>query len=156
MKLNKFREEAIKKKDIELLYEYIDIVNEYNDNDENIEEVYELILGQAMEASAEYISSARTFDVGNKRERLYVRALYEHAISLYSEKNLHQAKELFLLLEELVKDTQFQDAFETHALAVEHGVSLDELLNKYADQRSLKEGDVFVLKFKKELDARFL
>lgn len=151
MKLERIKQEALKSKEIELLYEYVDMVNDYNDKEDDVEEVYEVILAEAMERVAEYLSRGQFFNPDDSKQRLYLRAIYENAISKYSDEEYLSAKELFLLLSQIVDVSAYKEAFVIHAKAADANIPVYDLLEVYADKRMFHEKDIFVLKFKKDL-----
>jgi len=109
--------------------------------EEEINEIFTFIVNNAFDLLAEKLSTLETFNMDNEEDRAAARAIYEHAIQLYSENNKKGAKEIFLILSHSIGKHSLKDAMLLHAAVVISGTSFDDFIDTLVDVSKVDEND---------------
>ncbi len=108
---------------------------------EEINELFTFIVNEAFDRLAQNLSEEKKFDMSDPEQWATVRAIYEHGIQRYSEKDIKGAREIFLILYYTVTEEELRDAFMIHAAAVAAGHDFDSFIENLADVKSINPND---------------
>ncbi|QOR61559.1 hypothetical protein ACM66Z_08975 [Sulfurovum sp. ST-21] len=110
--------------------------------EDEINEIFTFIVNTAFDKLATYLTEHRSFNVvTNEEERAIARAIYEHAIQRYSEKDKKGAKEMFLVLYHTIDYDELKDAMMVHAAAVMSGMEFDDFIENLVDVKDIDPHD---------------
>ena len=137
--MKKFEDEMYNQKSIEKGYLLLGTKMAIQASEDEINEIFTFIVGQAFDVLAENLTQHKGFSITNPEELATARAIYEHGIQRYSENDIKGAKEIFLVLHHTIEDDDLKDAMMIHACAVMAGHSFDDFIEKLADTSSIDE-----------------
>ena len=137
--MKKFEDEMYKDKSIEKGYMLLGTKMAIKAPEDEINDIFTFIVNQAFDVLAENLTNHKGFSITNPEELATARAIYEHGIQRYSEKDIKGAKEIFLVLHHTIEDDELKDAMMIHACAVMAGHTLDDFLEKLADTSQIDE-----------------
>lgn len=147
--LEEARENAIKEKDISLMYETLDSMLILDLDEEKINKLYEEILKTSFDNVEELMNK-------NKKLKLqgdnlyYIRALYEYAVEKWSNDNFKGAKELIFILANIVDDEKLIKSLKILIVFISQKMNLDEFYDKQVDLKRISDDKVygyFILNF---------
>jgi hypothetical protein len=146
--------EAVHEGDLKALYE---LVENYNEEltDEIEQGLYGNILDLALESLTNKLETKDKLSLKQTQEYYVLRALYEYAISHYSDKKFEEAKALFEVLDSIAEEKEFKKAMQIHSLAANLHVEIDSFLDKYCLLKD-KMDDFYIKEFKKEAQELLL
>ena len=113
-------------------------------SEDDINEIFTFIVNTAFDRLAEKLTASQDFDMTDIEDIATARAIYEHGIQRYSEKDIKGAKEIFLVLHYTVKHDEIKDAMMIHAAAVMAGHTFEDFIEKLVDVSSVNEEDPLV------------
>jgi len=122
---------------------------------DEINEIFTFIVNEAFDRLAQTLSEEKKFDMTDPEQWATVRAIYEHGIQRYSEKDEKGASEIFLILYYTVPEAELRDAFMVHAAAVMAGHDFDSFIENLADVKSINPNDAtafFITSFAQPTD----
>ncbi len=122
-------------------YQLLDAKLLMEEGEEAINEIFTFIVNEAFDRLADTLAEERKFDMTDPEEWATVRAIYEHGIQRYSEKDEKGATEIFLILYYTVTEPELRDAFMIHAAAVMAGHDFDSFIENLADVKSINPND---------------
>ena len=137
--MKKFEDEMYQDKSIEKGYMLLGTKMAIKAPEDEINDIFTFIVNQAFDVLAENLTNHKGFSITNPEELATARAIYEHGIQRYSEKDIKGAKEIFLVLHHTIEDDELKDAMMIHACAVMAGHTLDDFLEKLADTSQIDE-----------------
>ena len=137
--MKKFEDEMYQDKSIEKGYMLLGTKMAIQASEDEINDIFTFIVNQAFDVLAENLTNHKGFSITNPEELATARAIYEHGIQRYSEKDIKGAKEIFLVLHHTIEDDELKDAMMIHACAVMAGHTLDDFLEKLADTSQIDE-----------------
>jgi len=109
--------------------------------EDDINEIFTFIVNAAFDRLAENLTTSKSFDMQDTEDIATARAIYEHGIQRYSENDKKGAKEIFLVLNYTIEDTDLKDAMMVHAAAVMAGHSFEEFIENLVDVSGVDEND---------------
>ena len=139
--MKKFEDEMYNQKSIEKGYLLLGTKMAIQASEDEINEIFTFIVGQAFDVLAENLTQHKGFSITNPEELATARAIYEHGIQRYSENDIKGAKEIFLVLHHTIEDDDLKDAMMIHACAVMAGHSFDDFIEKLADTSAIDENN---------------
>ncbi|WP_456391955.1 hypothetical protein [Nitratifractor sp.] len=122
-------------------YQLLDAKLLMEEDGEAIDEIFTFIVNEAFDRLAQTLSEEKKFDMSDPEQWATVRAIYEHGIQRYSEKDTKGAREIFLILYYTVTEEELRDAFMIHAAAVAAGHDFDSFIENLADVKSINPND---------------
>ena len=131
-------------------YQLLDIKLAMGEEEETINEIFTFIVNRAFDVLAEYLTEHKTFNLSDPEEYATARAIYEHGIQRYSEKDQKGAKEIFLVLYHQITDEEIREAMMVHAAAVMEGIDFETFIDEFADVSNLNPEDpksIFITEF---------
>ena len=137
--IKKLEEDMYKGKSIEKGYMLLGTKMAIGASEDEINDIFTFIVNQAFDVLAENLTKHKGFSITDPEELATARAIYEHGIQRYSEKDIKGAKEIFLVLHHTLEDDELKDAMMIHACAVMAGHTLDDFLEKLADTSHIDE-----------------
>ncbi|MDQ7085523.1 MAG: hypothetical protein Q9M36_11615 [Sulfurovum sp.] len=109
--------------------------------EEEINEIFTFIVNNAFDRLAQKLSDAQSFDMKEAEDLATARAIYEHAIERYSQKDKKGAKEIFLILHHTIDHAVLQDAMMIHAASVMAGHTFEDFIDNLVDVSAVDEND---------------
>ncbi len=137
--MKRLEEDMYKNKSIEKGYMLLGTKMAIKASEDEINDIFTFIVNQAFDVLAENLTKHKGFSITDPEELATARAIYEHGIQRYSEKDIKGAKEIFLVLHHTIEDDELKDAMMIHACAVMAGHTLDDFLEKLADTSQIDE-----------------
>jgi hypothetical protein len=137
--MKKFEDEMYGEKSIEKGYMLLGTKMAIKAPEDEINDIFTFIVNQAFDVLAENLTNHKGFSITDPEELATARAIYEHGIQRYSEKDIKGAKEIFLVLSHTIEDDELKDSMMIHACAVMAGHTLDDFLEKLADTSQIDE-----------------
>jgi hypothetical protein len=139
--LKRLEDEVKSQKSIDKAYKLLGTKLAIEASEDEINELFTLIVNQAFDVLADYLTQHKGFNLNNPEELATARAIYEHGIQRYSENDIKGAKEIFLVLHHTIEDSELKDAMMIHACAVMAGHSFDDFIANLADTTDIDEND---------------
>ena len=131
-------------------YQLLDIKLAMEEDEEKINEIFTFIVNRAFDVLSEYLTEHKKFNLADPEEYATTRAIYEHGIQRYSEKDMKGAKEIFLVLHYQIEDPEIHEAMIIHAAAVMEGIGFETFIDEFADVTHLDPEDpksIFITEF---------
>ncbi|BCD67742.1 hypothetical protein [Nitratiruptor sp. YY09-18] len=144
--LQKEKSEALKYKNIVKMYDVLDTMLALDLEDEEIDTLYQNILEVAFDRLAQMLADAQKFDFAKDEDLYIARAIYEHAIERWDQRDFKGASELFLILSVLVPE-DFQEAMLLPMAATAQKMELDDFIQKFVKKEEMSEESIFLDKF---------
>lgn len=110
-------------------------------DEEDINEIFTFIVNNAFDNLAQKLTDNKVFNMQDTEDIATARAIYEHAIQRYSEKDKKGAKEMFLVLNYTIDHPELKDAMMVHAAAVMAGHSFEHFIENLVDVAGVNEND---------------
>ncbi len=131
-------------------YQLLDIKLAMQEDEERINAIFTFIVNRAFDVLSEYLTEHKPFNLADPEEYATARAIYEHGIQRYSEKDTKGAKEIFLVLYHQITEEDIRDAMMIHAAAVMEGIDFEAFIDEFADVTHLDPEDpksIFITEF---------
>jgi len=131
-------------------YQLLDIRLAMEEGEDAINEIFTFIVNRAFDVLSEYLTEHKKFNLSNPEEYATARAIYEHGIQRYSEKDMKGAKEIFLVLYHQIEEPEIHEAMMIHAAAVMEGINFETFIDEFADVTHLDPEDpksIFITEF---------
>ena len=109
--------------------------------EDEINEIFTFIVNNAFDKLAENLTTGKSFDMADTEDIATARAIYEHAMQRYSEKDRKGAKEMFLVLNYTVDHAELKDAMMVHACSVMAGKSFEDFIESMVDADAVDVND---------------
>ncbi len=140
--LQKQKDEALKSKDIVKMYDVLDTMLALDQKDEDIDTLYQNILEVAFDRLADMLTSGERFDFEKEEDAYTARAIYEHALERWDNRDFKGSSELFMVLSFLVPQ-KLQEAMLLALAATIKKISLDTFLQEFIDRSNIDEESFF-------------
>lgn len=126
------QKDVLSSKDIQGLYEVLDMLLILDLQEERINQVYETILMVAFENIEKRLKSGikLKLDDNSSYDKYYIRAFYEHSIEKWSKDDYKGAKELFFVLNQIIDDEKLSDALNIKLLACYNNIEMDKFYDE--------------------------
>ena len=131
-------------------YQFLDIKLAMGEDEESINAIFTFIVNRAFDVLSEYLTEHKKFNLSDPEEYATARAIYEHGIQRYSEKDRKGAKEIFLVLYYQIEEPEIREAMMIHAAAVMEGIDFETFIDEFADVTHLDPEDpksIFITEF---------
>jgi len=122
-------------------YQLLDAQLVIEADEDDINEIFTFIVNTAFDRLAQKLTDGKSFDMNIDEELATARAIYEHGIQRYSEKDKKGAKEIFLVLNYTLDHAELKDAMMVHAAAVMAGHSFEDFIENLVDVTGVNEND---------------
>jgi len=139
--MKRLEEEMKAERSIAKGYQLLDAKLLMEADEEEINEIFTFIVNEAFDRLAQTLTEEKKFDMSDPEQWATVRAIYEHGIQRYSEKDDKGATEIFLILYYTVPDEELRNAFMVHAAAVMAGHDFESFIENLADVKSINPND---------------
>jgi len=104
---------------------------------DEINDIFTFLVNESFDKLADRLIEKRGFDLNDLEDLATIRAIYEHGIQRYSEKDLKGSKEIFLVLNHTIDDNELKDSMMIHACAIMAGYSFEEFIDKLVDSENI-------------------
>lgn len=101
--------------------------------EDEINEIFTFIVNNAFDRLSQNLVEGKKFEMSDAEDIATARAIYEHAIQRYSERDMKGAKEMFLVLHYTINHQELKDAMMIHACAVMAGKSFEDFVESMVD-----------------------
>lgn len=148
--LQKREEEAEKSRDIVKLYDVLDTLLTFGEDETNrVDKIYGSILEMALDTLHSKLKGEELFNLDDEREHYSLRAIYEYGIEQYNHNRLHEAKELFIMLSILTDNSIFRGAMQIHLISILKDIPFNEFIEKFVDMEKMNSSNesFFILYF---------
>lgn len=139
--MQRLEEEMKAERSIAKGYQLLDAKLLMEAGEDEINGIFTFIVNEAFDRLAQTLSEEKKFDMSDPEQWATVRAIYEHGIQRYSEKDSKGAHEIFLILYYTVTEEELRDAFMVHAAAVAAGHDFESFIENLADVSSIDPND---------------
>ena len=139
--IKRLEEECKNEQSIAKAYQLLDAQLIIEAPEDEINEIFTFIVNSAFDRLSEKLTTSQNFDMTNSEDIAIARAIYEHAIQRYSEKDKKGAKEMFLVLNYTIQNETLKDAMMVHACAVMAGHSFEDFIENLVDIEGVDESD---------------
>jgi hypothetical protein len=106
-------------------------------NSDEINDIFTFLVNESFDILADRLLEKRGFNLDDPEDLATIRAIYEHGLQRYSEKDLKGSKEIFLVLSHTIGDNDLKDSMMIHACAVMAGYSFEEFIDKLVDSENI-------------------
>jgi len=114
-------------------YQLLDAKIVMGDSEEEINDIFTFLVSTSFDKLGDKLANNLKFDIKNSEDLFTARAMYEHAIQLYSEDDKKGAKELFLALTHTISDNDLSQSMLIHTAIVMAGYSFDDFIDNLVD-----------------------
>lgn len=114
-------------------YQLLDAKILMNDNEDEINDIFTFLVSSSFDKLSDKLANNLKFNIKDSEDLFTARAMYEHALQLYSEDDKKGAKELFLALAHTIDDDDLSESMLIHSAIVMAGYSFDEFIDKLVD-----------------------
>jgi hypothetical protein len=114
-------------------YQLLDAKLVIESPEDDINDVFTFIVNTAFDKLADKLTEPSKFDMSDPEEWATARAIYEHGIQRYSDRDKKGAKEIFLVLYHMITIDEVKDAMMIHACAVMAGHSFEDFMENLVD-----------------------
>lgn len=114
-------------------YQLLDAKIVMGSNEDEINDIFTFLVSTSFDKLSENLANNIKFDIKNIEDLATARAMYEHAIQLYSEDDKKGAKELFLALTHTIGDEDLSESMLIHSAIVMAGYSFDQFIKDLVD-----------------------
>jgi len=131
-------------------YQLLDIRLAMEEGEDAVNEIFTFIVNRAFDVLSEYLTEHKKFNLSDPEEYATARAIYEHGIQRYSEKDMKGAKEIFLVLHHQIEEPEIHEAMMIHAAAVMEGIDFEAFIDEFSDVTHLDPEDpksIFITEF---------
>ena len=133
--LDLLEEEMRSKESIKKGYQLLDSLILIEADEERINDVFTFILNHAFDRLSDNLTKKNTFNMREEEDISTVRAIYEHAIQIYSDRSFKSAKELFLVLYHVVDYYKLQESMMIHAVNAMKKIEFDDFIESIVDTK---------------------
>jgi len=105
--------------------------------EDEINEIFTFLVNESFDRLADRLIEKRGFDLNSSEDLATIRAIYEHGIQRYSEKDLRGSKEIFLVLNHTIDNQDLKDALMIHACSVMAGYTFEDFIEKLVDSENI-------------------
>jgi hypothetical protein len=137
--MKRLEDEMYNQKSIEKGYMLLGTKMAIEASEDEINDIFTFIVNQAFDVLADKLTQHKGFSITNPEELATARAIYEHGIQRYSEKDIKGAKEIFLVLHHTIEDHELKDSMMIHACAVMAGHTFEDFIDNLADTSQIDE-----------------
>lgn len=117
-------------------YQLLDAKILMGESEDEINDIFTFLVTTSFDKLSENLANNLKFDITDSEDLSTARAMYEHAIQLYSEEDKKGAKELFLALTHTIGNEDLSESMLIHAAIVMAGYSFDEFIENLVDSNS--------------------
>ncbi|KIM03378.1 MAG: hypothetical protein KN64_12395 [Sulfurovum sp. AS07-7] len=130
-------------------YQLLDAKILMGNSEDEINDIFTFLISTSFDKMSENLANNIKFNIKNSEDLATARAMYEHAIGLYSEDDKKSAKELFLALAHTIDDEDLSESMLIHAAIVMAGYSFDEFIENLVDNNmdTINETSYFIQNF---------
>lgn len=114
-------------------YQLLDAKIVMGNNEDEINDIFTFLVSTSFDKLSQNLANNIKFDIKNSEDLATARAMYEHAIQLYSEDDKKGAKELFLALTHTISDEDLSESMLIHSAIVMAGYSFDQFIEDLVD-----------------------
>jgi hypothetical protein len=114
-------------------YQLLDAKILMNDSEDEINDIFTFLVSASFDKLSSKLANNLKFNIKDSEDLFTARAMYEHALQLYSEDDKKGAKELFLALAHTIDDDDLNESMLIHSAIVMAGYSFDEFIDKLVD-----------------------
>lgn len=139
-------------------YQLLDAKIVMGDNEEEINDIFSFLVSTSFDKLGDKLANNLKFDINNSEDLFTARAMYEHAIQLYSEDDKKGAKELFLALTHTISDNDLSQSMLIHTAIVMAGYSFDDFIDNLVDSsiQTMDDTSYFIQDFTQSNDAMMI
>jgi hypothetical protein len=136
-------------------YQLLDAKIVMGDSEEEINDIFTFLVSTSFDKLGDKLANNLKFDIKNSEDLFTARAMYEHAIQLYSEDDKKGAKELFLALTHTISDNDLSQSMLIHTAIVMAGYSFDDFIDNLVDSsiQTMDDTSYFIQDFTQSNDA---
>ncbi|MBD3795403.1 MAG: hypothetical protein IE878_00925 [Epsilonproteobacteria bacterium] len=125
-------------------YKLLDVKLVLESDDEVINEIFTFIVNTAFDKLSDKLTAFELFDMSNEEDASVARAIYEYGIQRWSEHDMKNSKEIFLVLHHMINNKMLQDAMMIHASIIHSGNGFEEFIASFVDgEHVLNESSEF-------------
>lgn len=130
-------------------YQLLDAKILLGESEDEINDIFTFLVSTSFDKLSENLANNIKFDIKNSEDLAIARAMYEHAIQLYSEDDKKGAKELFLALTHSVDDMDLRESMLIHSAIVMAGYSFDEFIENLVEHNidTINDTSYFIQNF---------
>jgi hypothetical protein len=139
--IKRLEEECRTEQSISKGYQLLDAQLIIEAPEDEINEIFTFIVNNAFDRLAQKLTDSQGFDMNESEDLATARAIYEHGIQRYSENDKKGAKEIFLVLNYTMDNTDLKDAMMVHAAAVMAGHTFEEFIENLVDVEGVDPND---------------
>lgn len=139
-------------------YQLLDAKIVMGDSEEEINDIFTFLVSTSFDKLGDKLANNLKFDINNSEDLFTARAMYEHAIQLYSEDDKKGAKELFLALTHTISDNDLSQSMLIHTAIVMAGYSFDDFIDNLVDSsiQTMDDTSYFIQDFTQSNDAMMI
>ncbi|SFV65072.1 hypothetical protein MNB_SV-3-75 [hydrothermal vent metagenome] len=139
--IKRLEEECKTEQSIAKGYQLLDAQLIIEASEDDINEIFTFIVNNAFDRLAQKLTDSQNFDMNDTEDLATARAIYEHGIQRYSENDKKGAKEIFLVLNYTIENTDLKDAMMVHAAAVMAGHSFEDFIENFVEVEGVDPND---------------
>ena len=106
-------------------YQLLDAKILLGESEDKINDIFTFLVSTSFDKLGENLANNIKFNIKNSEDLSVARAMYEHAIQLFSEDEKKGAKELFLALTHAIDDEELKESMLIHSAIVMAVYSFD-------------------------------
>jgi len=133
--LELLEEEMRAQESIQKGYQLLDSLILIESDEEKINDIFSFLLNHAFDKLSHHLTKKSTLNMRDEEDIATARAIYEHAIQLYSDRSFTSAKELFLILNHVIDHYKLQEAMMIHAIHTMKEVEFDDFIEEVVDTK---------------------
>jgi hypothetical protein len=130
-------------------YQLLDAKILLGESEDKINDIFTFLVSTSFDKLGENLANNIKFNIKNSEDLSVARAMYEHAIQLFSEDEKKGAKELFLALTHAIDDEELKESMLIHSAIVMAGYSFDEFIDNLVDSNidTISDTSYFIQNF---------
>lgn len=139
-------------------YQLLDAKIVMGNSEDEINDIFTFLVSTSFDKLGDKLANNLKFDINNSEDLFTARAMYEHAIQLYSEDDKKGAKELFLALTHTISDNDLSQSMLIHTAIVMAGYSFDDFIDNLVDSsiQTMSDTSYFIQDFTQSNDAMMI
>lgn len=136
-------------------YQLLDAKILMGNSEDEINDIFTFLVSTSFDKLGDKLANNLKFDIKNSEDLFTARAMYEHAIQLFSEDDKKGAKELFLALAHTISDKDLSQSMLIHTAIVMAGYSFDDFIDKLVDNNieTIDDTSYFIQNFTQPNDT---
>ncbi|CUV65259.1 conserved hypothetical protein [Sulfurovum sp. enrichment culture clone C5] len=136
-------------------YQLLDAKILMGNSEDEINDIFTFLVSTSFDKLGDKLANNLKFDIKNSEDLFTARAIYEHAIQLFSEDDKKGAKELFLALTHTISDKDLSQSMLIHTAIVMAGYSFDDFIDKLVDNNieTIDDTSYFIQNFAQPNDT---